>query len=49
MVKVGSDIGIDVEHIGIDVLELDYGFQLVLDNFFLCTFILKEFNFPFST
>ena len=34
MVKVGSDIGIDVEHIGIDVLELDYGFQLVLDNFF---------------
>ena len=24
--KVGSDIGIDVEHIGIDVLELDYGF-----------------------
>ena len=30
--KVGSDIGIDVEHIGIAVLELDYGFQLVLDN-----------------
>ena len=32
--KVGSDIGIDVEHIGIAVLELDYGFQLVLDNVF---------------
>ena len=47
--KVGSDIGIDVEHIGIVVLELDYGFQLVLDNVFLCTFVLNEFNFPFST
>ncbi|KAL6347025.1 hypothetical protein AAG906_012276 [Vitis piasezkii] len=32
--KVGSDIGIDVEHIGIVVLKLDYGFQLVLDNVF---------------
>ena len=32
--KVGSDIGIDVEHIRIAVLELDYGFQLVLDNVF---------------
>ena len=32
--KVDSDIGIDVEHIGIVVLELDYGFQLVLDNVF---------------
>ena len=32
--KVGSDIGIDVEHIGIVVLELDSGFQLVLDNVF---------------
>ena len=32
--KVGSDIGIDVEHIGIAVLEIDYGFQLVLDNVF---------------
>ena len=30
--KVGSDIGIDVEHIGIVVLELDY--SLVLDNVF---------------
>ena len=32
--KVGSDIGIDVEHIGVAVLELDSGFQLVLDNVF---------------
>ncbi|RVW47777.1 Vinorine synthase [Vitis vinifera] len=30
--KVGSDIGIDVEHIGIIVLELDFGFQLAYDN-----------------
>ena len=37
--KVGSDIGIDVEHIGIVVLELDSSFQLVLDNVFLCTFV----------
>ena len=27
--KVGSDIGINVEHIGVAVLELDSGFQLV--------------------
>ncbi|KAL6313621.1 hypothetical protein AAG906_006990 [Vitis piasezkii] len=32
--KVGSDIGIDVEHIRVAILELDYGFQLVLDNVF---------------
>ena len=32
--KVGSDIRIDVKHIGIVVLESDYGFQLVLDNVF---------------
>ena len=32
--KVGSDIGIDVEHIEIAILELDYGFQLVLGNVF---------------
>ena len=32
--KVGSDIRIDVKHIGIVVLEFDYGFQLVLDNVF---------------
>ena len=32
--KVGSDIEIDVEHIRIVVLELDSGFQLVLDNVF---------------
>nr|CAN72798.1 hypothetical protein VITISV_031251 [Vitis vinifera] len=32
--KVGSDIGIDVEHIGVVVLELDFGFRLVLDNVF---------------
>ena len=32
--KVGSDIGIDVEHIGIAGLELDYGFRHVLDNVF---------------
>ena len=32
--KVGSDIGIDVEHIGVAVLELDSGFHLVLDNVF---------------
>ena len=32
--KVGNDIGIDVEHIGVSVLELDFGFQLVLDNVF---------------
>ena len=32
--KVGNDIGIGVEHIGIAVLELDYGFYLVLDNVF---------------
>ena len=32
--KVDSDIRIDVEHIRIAVLELDYGFQLVLDNVF---------------
>ena len=32
--KVGSDIGIDVEHIRISVLELDSSFQLVLDNVF---------------
>ena len=32
--KVDSDIGIDVEKIGIVVLELDYGFELVLDNVF---------------
>ena len=32
--KVGSDIGIDVEHIGIIVLELDFGFQLAYDNVF---------------
>ena len=30
----GSDIGIDVEHIGIAALELVSGFQLVLDNVF---------------
>ena len=32
--KVGSDIRIDVEHIGIVVLEVDYGFHLVLNNVF---------------
>ena len=32
--KVDSDIGINVEQIGIVVLELDYGFELVLDNVF---------------
>ena len=36
--KVGNDIEIDVEHIVITVLELDYGFQLVLDNVF-CVFV----------
>ena len=32
--KVDSDIRIDVEHIGIVVLEVDYGFHLVLNNVF---------------
>ena len=32
--KVGNEVGIDVEHIGIVVLELNYGFHLVLDNVF---------------
>ena len=32
--KVDSDIGIDVEHIGIAALELDSSFQLVFDNVF---------------
>ena len=37
--KVGSDIGIDVEHIGISVLELDYGFHFFCRQCFLCTFV----------
>ena len=57
--KVDSDIGIDVEHIGIAVLELDYGFQLVLHNVF-CVPLFKRnlislsvldkagYSFPFA-
>ena len=37
--KVGSGIGIDVEYIGTDVLELDYGFQLLFRQCFLCTLV----------
>ena len=36
--KVGSDIGIDVEHIGIAGLELDW-FSACFRQCFLCTFI----------
>ena len=57
--KVDSDIGIDVEHIGIAVLELDYGFQLFLHNVF-CVPLFKRnlisllvldkagYSFPFA-
>ncbi|RVW75483.1 hypothetical protein CK203_051954 [Vitis vinifera] len=42
--KVGSDIGINVEHIGIAVLELDFGLQLVLDNVFYALEMFKVFR-----
>ena len=37
--KVGNDIGSDVEHSGIVILELDYGFSACFRQFFLCTFV----------